>query len=269
MPVLPKADVSVLGSFVSPRATRQMDHFTRMGLCAAHGALTDAGLQPEHMRDAGLVLATGYGPASPTFTFLDSIEEYGARMASPLSFSHSLHNIPAASIAMKLGMEGPCASFCQVESSVASGLLAALSWLMEGRVSRVLFGAVDELTPLLIHVTEQIVSGKEKSGESGRRDLPLGEGAVFFCLSTGCAKRGTITDISLTSSFGAAKHRAAFQATLGQMAAYGNIPIAQAFDMLAALAAFEAGEQRDITCNSWSPAGAESMVLLAPPGGVR
>lgn len=285
-PVLPKADVSIVASYLQARALRQVDHFTRMALIGAFAALENAGLAPEDMRDAALVLASGYGPANVTFSFLDSIEDHGPNMASPLAFSFSVHNIPAANVALKLGMAGPCATVCQFESSVASALLTAAAWLYEGRVSRVLFGAVDELTPILAAITRRVVDESPARTGSGRRDLPLGEGAAFFCLSLDAGKaRAVIRDISLHAPQGGALadtkadtvyHSGSLNAlpenarpeALRRAAAYGNLPVAQAFDMFAAVAALEQGEADRIACVS-SSAGAASSVLLAGTGPER
>ncbi len=183
-----QADTSDLGDLLPARALRQVDHFTRMALLAALRALDDARLDPG-TPGLGIILTTGYGPAAPTFQFLDSLIGHGESMASPLAFSHSVHNIPVASLALKLGISGPCATICQFESSVASGLLVAASWLAEGRADRILFGAVDEHTPLLAEVSRH--RAEAKAAETGskppgiRHALPVSEAAVFFCLSRG------------------------------------------------------------------------------------
>lgn len=264
----PKAETSGLTNFFPARALRQMDHFTRMALLCACRTLDDAGFSvaeggqslPE---DTGIVLVSGYGPSSPTFQFLDSIMEHGELMASPLSFSHSVHNIPAASIAIRLGLSGPCLSLCQTACPVTAGLLAALAWLEEGRAERILLGAVDEHTPLLARVSGRLAA-QRRSGF--RRRFFLGEGAAFFVLSKDMtrARRGVITDIcqsTLPESAGWRQRlceesmngqgRDAFTAgrifasgALGCVArpgvtqaaaVYGNIPVAQAFDAVCAL----------------------------------
>lgn len=290
--VLPKADVSILASYTQARALRQVDHFTRMALTCAFAALEDASIAPEEMKDAGLVIASGYGPAQMTFSFLDSIEDHGPNMASPLSFSFSVHNIPAANVALKLGMAGPCTTVCQFESSVVSALLTAASWLFERRVSRVLFGAIDELTPVLAATTARITNEAGVKSRYERRDLPLGEGAAFFCLSLDESKAKTvIRDIALHATMAAARElgpegfepgkfeaetvyhsgslanlpeetrREAFR----RLSAYGNLPVALALDMFAAVNALEEGRRHTVACVSSSPAGAAGAVLLASP----
>ncbi len=310
-----KTDTSSLNNFLPARTLRQTDHFTRMALLAALRALQDAGVSPD-APGTGIVLASGYGPAAPTFQFLDSLIEHGEAMASPLAFSHSVHNIPAASIALKLGIAGPCATICQMESSVASAFTAAFSWLAEGRVERVLFGAADEHTPLLARVSRRLAaagtdgdpsgppgtahSGVEKSaaGQSwndfARRHLPIGEGAAFFCLSLDAqrARRGRINGAGLlgqnpgqnwrSGAYAAvfpscrlilvsgvppkhaefptrtgaecAPQAGAGRKTLCAARAYGNIPVAQAFD-LALLAGGAFPGIDEAACLNFSPQG--------------
>lgn len=283
-PVLPKADAGIVTSYLQPRDLRQIDHFTRMALVGAFAALEDAHIAPEEMRDAGLIIASGYGPAQMTFSFLDSIEDHGANMASPLSFSFSVHNIPTANVALKLGVAGPCTTVCQFESAFASALLTAASWLCEGRVTRVLLGAVDELTSVLAAITARVTNDTSASTGYGRRDLPLGEGAAFFCLSLAETKaKAMIRDVSLHTARAPAApgktmadavyYSGSFsglpeetrRASLRRAAAYGNLPVAQAFDTFAAIIALENGDAREIVCVSSSPAGAVGSVALTCP----
>jgi 3-oxoacyl-[acyl-carrier-protein] synthase II len=76
-------DTSPLKDFVSSRATRRMDHFSRMALLAAWLALEDAGRPDLSGERVGLVVATGYGASRSTFAFLDSVIDDGDACASP------------------------------------------------------------------------------------------------------------------------------------------------------------------------------------------
>lgn len=259
--LVPEADTAGLAAYFSPRALRGSDRFSRLALYAACLALEDAAVpfngEGASLEGWGIILASGYGPVTPTLEFIDSIEAYGQAMASPLAFSHSVHNIPAAIIAKSLNLVGPCATICVIENPVASGLLLAWDWLREGRVDRVLFGAADETTPTLARttqriVTERIITEHHGPAYTSRKDYPVTDGACFFCLSRdGNAARGRIQSVDLAASGavlerGAAdirflsgavspQERAEAKAVNG-CAAYGNIPVAQAFDCVAALA---------------------------------
>ena len=243
-----KTDTDPLKKYLPVRALRRVDHFTRMTLLAAFQTVEDAGLSPADLQDAGIVLATGYGPARLTFDFLDSIIDYGPNMASPLAFSHSVHNIPAATVALKMHIHGPCFTVSQFETSVAAAFLTAQTWMAEGRVTRVLVGAVDESTELLQENTARIAKGLSSKTSGGRRTRIPGEGAVFFCLHAdpSRARHGFIEDPSLfrgtpeisdtmpTFFSGAAsqKRRETVSTNLHDFSSmYGNLPTAMAFDI--------------------------------------
>lgn len=252
---LPFEDTSTeaLKNYLPVRALRRVDHFTRMTLLSAYAAVEDAGLSPEELNDTGIVLATGYGPAKLTFDFLDSVIDFGPGMASPLAFSHSVHNIPAATVAVKMQINGPCFTVSQFETSVAAAFLTARSWMAEGRVSRVLLGAVDERTSLLEENTQRIADILP-AGSKGRRIHPIGESAVFFCLHAEEAKarHGVVDTILFSrtrpdipdnapvffSGAASAERRKSFsQNTYVFSNSYGNLPTAMALDAaLAALA---------------------------------
>ncbi|WP_419781051.1 beta-ketoacyl synthase chain length factor [Maridesulfovibrio sp.] len=179
-------DTSDLNSYFAPRRLRRVDHFTRMTMLAGCRALHDAaGTVQEDLKnplplpdDMGIVLSTGYGPSQTIFEFLDSIIDHGAGCASPLAFSHSVHNIPAATLAVFLNNPKPYTTLCQSHGPVLAGLQTAGCWLNEGRVKRVLLGLVDEKTPLLEENTRRLLQAKNLSGEL----LKTGEGACFFLL---------------------------------------------------------------------------------------
>ncbi len=180
------ADAAPLERFVSRRATRRIDHFSRLALLGAHLALED-GAALETSRDRlGVIIATGYGPLRTTFAFLDSVRLDGDSCASPTHFSNSVHNAAAAHVAIELGAIGPNLTVSQFELSVASALLTARTWLLEGRVERVLFGAVDEFCSVLGYCWERFFPGA-RSGvaeplDFDRQSAVAGEGAAFFLL---------------------------------------------------------------------------------------
>jgi len=170
-----KTDTSSLGDFIPARKLRRIDHFTRMSLLAAYRALQDAGKLEDLPPRLGIVITTGYGPSQTTFDFLDSIIEDGAHLASPLAFSHSVHNIPAGVLSMQLGIPCPQTTICQLRQPVTAGLRTAALWLADGTADTVLFGAIDESTPLLDDNMSRLTSAD---------DAHVGEGATFFLLNS-------------------------------------------------------------------------------------
>ena len=260
--LVPEVDTTGLSAYFPARALRGSDRFSRLALLGACLALEDASVhlagEETNFEGWGIVLASGYGPVTPTLEFIDSLEAYGQAMASPLAFSHSVHNIPAAVIAKNLNIAGPCATVCGVETPVASGLLLAWGWLMDERVDHVLFGAVDERTATLARTTERIVVERSMPVNTSRKDYPVADGACFFCLSRdGGGARGRLLEICLSafdeklptwdtpglrfmSGSISLEERIAMNAVNGCIA-YGNLPVAQAFDCAAALEQLECG----------------------------
>ena len=171
---LPNTDTAGLSRFFSPRALRQIDHFTRMALLGTSLALQ--GLEP--VARTGIILASGYGLAGPTFAFMDSVLQYGEDMVSPLAFSHSVQNIPTATIARQLAITGPCLTICQPEAAFAQALDMAAQWLAQGFADRVVLVAADEQHPLLPQVVGWLYATQEREVVTHG----IGEGCAAFVL---------------------------------------------------------------------------------------
>jgi 3-oxoacyl-[acyl-carrier-protein] synthase II len=184
-----RADTSRLNEFVPLKALRRIDSFSRLGLLGAYLALEDAGVLAEGGQERlGVVIASGYGATGITFAFLDSFINDGDICASPTYFANSVHNSAAANISILLGATGPSSTVSQFHHSVPSALQTAWLWLAEGRVDRVLFGAVEELSELTGYAWYR-QHGMTKEPEmtplmTGRESAVPGEGAAFLLLSS-------------------------------------------------------------------------------------
>jgi 3-oxoacyl-[acyl-carrier-protein] synthase II len=182
-----RAETAPLKDFVPGRTLRRIDHFSRLGLLGSFLALEDAGLPEADRSRLGLIVASGYGATGITFAFLDSFIRDGDICASPTHFANSVHNSAAANISILLGATGPCLTVSQFHMSVPSALSTARLWLAEGRVDRVLFGAIDELSDLICYVWRR-QRGNAKADcmsplSTGRETAVPGEGAAFLLLS--------------------------------------------------------------------------------------
>jgi 3-oxoacyl-[acyl-carrier-protein] synthase II len=258
------AESSQLEAFLPKRAFRRIDHFARLALLGSHLALQDAGRLEEKRQRLGVVIATGYGAARTTFSFLDSVLDDGDTCASPTNFSNSVHNAAAAHVSILLGATGPSLTVSQFEMSVFSALLTARQWLLEKRVDAVLFGGVDECGPVLGYCHERFF------GEGGRAMTPLlfdrqsavvGEGAAFFLLTRGgegAGRYGFLSDLGfgrlsaggprvpenallLLGADGHSRCGAGYGALVppgAEVAAYaplyGSLPVGSAFDLAVA-----------------------------------
>lgn len=289
------ADPSPLEAFLPKRALRRIDHFSRLALLGAHLALKDAGLLEADRQRLGVVIATGYGATRTTFSFLDTVIDDGDPCASPTHFSNSVHNAAAAHVAIQLKATGPSLTVSQFEMSVPSALLAARQMLEEGRVDRVLFGAVDEYCAVLGYCWERFfgadTSGKMEPLDFARQSAVAGEGAAFFVLGRqgeGEAPYGFIEETGLGNLAGGSpvfSGRPAFflgadgrrrcsapyadivpagatVAAYGPL--YGSLPVAPAFDLaIAALAVRDgrlcASPGAKVEAGDWKLLGAEDL----------
>lgn len=196
-----KTDIQQIAEYFSPRMLRQLGHYECMALLGVQLALTNA--QVNDFIDTSIILASGYGPAQPTFTFLDSILDHGQRLASPLAFSHSVHNIPVAVIAQKLKINSPCYTICQPQQPVYAALTLACALFTTRQAQNVLFIALDEITPPLL-ATAQLLRHKNSSSYPRK----LAENGAFFYLTRTPTEqtKGSLTLIQGDAGFKDAPH---------------------------------------------------------------
>jgi 3-oxoacyl-[acyl-carrier-protein] synthase II len=268
-----RADTAPLEEFVSKRALRRIDHFSRLALLGGYLALQDAGRLEADRSRLGVVIATGYGAMQTTFAFLDSFLDGGDVCSSPTHFSNSVHNAAAANLSILLGATGPSLTVSQFELSVPTALLTARQWLAEGRVDAVLLGGVDELGAVLGYCWHRffgVPDGLLRPLEIGRQSAIPGEGAAFFLLTregeVGGGHHGLIEEVrqgnlggrtlSLAAGsrllLGADGHRDCSTLYGSSLPAdaravsfaplYGSLPVGPAFDL--AVAALAAGDNR-------------------------
>ncbi len=183
-----RAETERLQEFVPLRALRRVDRFSRLGMLGAYLALEDAGVAPETRHERlGVIIATGLGPTGIIFAFEDTFIQAGDMCASPTYFANSVHNSVAANISLLLGATGPNTTVTQFHLSAPAALQTAWLWLEEGRVDRVLFGAVDELSELIGYAFFRQhglpPAGRMNPLMTGQDSAVIGEGAAFFLLS--------------------------------------------------------------------------------------
>jgi 3-oxoacyl-[acyl-carrier-protein] synthase II len=252
------ADTNPLDRFVPKRTQRRMDHFSRMALLGAHLAMEDAGLTPEEQGRLGIVIASGHGPTGTTLALIDSVIEGGDVCSSPIHFAGSLHNSPAANIAILLGIKGPCLTVSNFDLSVASGLMTAQTWLRQGQVDRVLFGAVDELSPLMDYLWARRaeLDAPLCSGALAEGAVP-GEGAAFLVLSAREETRESYCTLDLAyTGRGPVAGTDAADLTLGLgtardlQAVWGVGPAGPGFDLAAAAVLLKDGKGGAVSCLS-------------------
>ncbi|MCP3944557.1 MAG: beta-ketoacyl synthase [Desulfobacteraceae bacterium] len=172
-----KADTSPLSDFVPKAKLRRVDHYSRMALLACGRALKDTDPALFFKEKTGVILATGYGALSSTFSFLDSYIEKGDKLAFPTHFSNSVHNAAAAYISINYGIQGPSLTVSQFDLSFFSALTTAGAWLETGKTDAVLVGTADAYCDVLGYCIGKF--------SSSAKCLPysFGEGAAFFLVT--------------------------------------------------------------------------------------
>ncbi len=258
------ADTAPLDQFVTKRSLRRIDHFSRMALLGAYGALDDAGRLDSDPARLAVVVGSGYGASATTFAFLDSFIQDGDSCSSPTHFSNSVHNAAAAHISISLKATGPSLSVSQFEMSVPSALLCALQMLRENRADRVLLGGVDEACAVLGYCRQRFFGAPQGPFDPldfGRQSAVAGEGAAFLLLSRegqGEARYGYLNDVQMgridqgglrlpeksALVLGADGHQGCGRlyqslpiqgrAHVCHAQAYGSLPVGPAFDLAAA-----------------------------------
>ena len=180
-------DTTPVERFISKRALRRVDHYSRMAALGSYLALEDAGRQPQELKNLAVVVASGYGSTRTTFSFLDSVFSDGDACASPTLFSNSVHNAAAATISISLKARGPNLTVSQFEMSVSLGLLTACRWLQDKQVDAVLFGSVEEYCSVLGYSWQRFFGQAPSAGmhplEFENQSAIAGEGTAFFLLT--------------------------------------------------------------------------------------
>lgn len=171
------ADTSSLTDFVPKGKLRRIDHYSRMALLACGRAMegVDPSLFPR--KKTGVILATGYGALSSTFSFLDSYIEKGDKLAFPTHFSNSVHNAAAAHISICYNIKGPSLTVSQLDMSFFSALITAGSWLETRKTDAVLVGTADTCCNVMGYCINEFSKSRKKTPYS------FGEGAAFFLVS--------------------------------------------------------------------------------------
>jgi 3-oxoacyl-[acyl-carrier-protein] synthase II len=265
-------DTAQIERFVSKKALRRVDHYSRMAVLGSYLALEDAGRHPQDSQKLAVVVASGYGSTRTTFSFLDSVFSDGDSCASPTMFSNSVHNAAAAHISIFLKARGPNLTVSQFEMSVSSALFTACRWLQDKQVDAVLFGSVDEYCSVLGYSWQRFFGQVSAAGlqplELEKQSAIAGEGAAFFLLTRdegdspaygyvtdikfGCA-RSSSPEISKNSLLilGADGHKTAgihyarcipaHKQAAVYTPLYGSFPAGAAFDMAVAAITIKEG----------------------------
>lgn len=183
-----------LAGWLSPGEARRMSPPSKLAVTAARMALRCAGLcGGDGEAETAVVISTAFGPSTNTETLLKQILHEGPEAASPSLFMESVANAPAAQIAIALKARGASLTVCEREAGPLIALGAGAAEIAAGRATRVLAGAVDEMTPLLHALLDRFgaLARLDESGEELARPFDLhrngflaGEGGTVLVLES-------------------------------------------------------------------------------------
>ena len=181
--VFPDADFSLQNYAVAPKT--YVDRASALALAAASLALQNAGFSGPLGEEFGLVTATQFGCVETMRAFENSLHEKGAKGASPILFSHSYFNSPAAILAIEWGIRGYHAPLVGQNSALEALELAQMI-LKNGDAKHVLVGAFEAKSPARIWGGEPLDSQREGavfavlSADSGEKNSDFAEVKSLF-----------------------------------------------------------------------------------------
>jgi len=146
------ADPGEWKEVIPARSARRLDAFSRNSLLAASLAVADAGIELDDPARVGVVAATGHGPVRTTFSLLDRMIDRGDDFMSPMEFSISVHNAPAAILSSFFGVQGPCLTVTGFLLAWPQALGLAVDWISSGTVDLVIALAADEVHEVMAYV---------------------------------------------------------------------------------------------------------------------
>jgi 3-oxoacyl-[acyl-carrier-protein] synthase II len=210
-------DPALLREWLTPGEARRMSPPSKLAVSASRMALRNAGLEGSADERMGVSLSTAFGPTSYSEGLLRQILLEGPEAASPILFTESVANAPAAQIAILAKARGPSVTLCQREAGALLAVGQAASDVASGRASRVLAGAVDEMTPLLHSLLDRFGAVTRNGGPSGyvvarpfdrrRSGYVAAEGATMLVLESAAGfqeRGGTAAPLARVLAWGSA-----------------------------------------------------------------
>ena len=175
---------------LTPNQRRRLCRMSQMALLAARRSHA-----PDPTRRLAVAIGTGFGCLDEGMEFIENLIAKDEREPMPLRFPGSVHNAPAAQVAIDLGARGLNSAPTAGEISFEAALWQSLTQLAIGEADCALAGAVDELNkyPLAI--------GK-RWGMWDEKNLP-GEGATIAELAPLSAAANRLASVTAVQAWAA------------------------------------------------------------------
>ncbi len=138
--------------WIPPMAARRMSPPSKMAVAAAKMAVEECGVEAEALHEAAVYVSTNFGPSTYSERILRQVFEENPEAVSPMLFTESVANAPAAQIALAFRAVGPNVTVTQREAGALLALSQAAAEVARGRVPVAIVAAVDEISTVL-HAT--------------------------------------------------------------------------------------------------------------------
>ncbi len=137
---------------------RRLDDHALCALIAARAAVRESGLRiSDCADDVGIILGSGTAGFSVSFQYIQQVLTQGPEQASPMLFTNTVLNAPAAHIAIDLGLHGINLTCSRRFSSGLQSIVLACEAVRHGKARVVIAGGVDLQHPGLQKIRDRCV----------------------------------------------------------------------------------------------------------------
>lgn len=147
---------------LSPNQRRRLNRMIQMALIAARGIHS-----PDATKRVAVAMGTGMGCLEDGAVFIENLISKDENEPMPARFPGSVHNAPAAQMAIDQQARGPNSAPTMGEISFECALWQGMSQLWAGEADCALAGAVDELSKYVLSVGKRwrLWTGQTRPGE--------------------------------------------------------------------------------------------------------
>jgi 3-oxoacyl-[acyl-carrier-protein] synthase II len=181
-------------AFMDRRTARRADPASQMAIAAGRLAVEDADISITDGGRAGALIASGTGGSTLREEQHRVFLERGPGRVSPFAIPHSIPNMPAAMVAMDLGLRGPVYSTTSACAASTDAIGTATEIIRRGDADVMLAGGSDAMvTPLWIAAFDamRVLTSRPGPPEAAPRPFDrdrdgfvVGEGAAALVLES-------------------------------------------------------------------------------------
>jgi 3-oxoacyl-[acyl-carrier-protein] synthase II len=178
--------------YIDAKAIRRMSRIIKMGVASSSMALKEAGVTVPD----GIITATGFGCLEDTGFFLSKMVENKEEALNPTPFIQSTHNTIGSQIALLLQCQGYNQTYTQRGFSFANALLDAMLQCHDSEETKILIGAIDEITPMSHEIQSKFSLFRNSFSSlelfNGHEGTLNGEASCFFVVSGTKPTKGVV-----------------------------------------------------------------------------